>query len=206
MRLKPKLPVLKCQGLIKPLVLCCYLAVFIVSSVSAAPENETQPNLCDVPALEGMIRNTEVGSIYYKETYEDTKVLGELGISPVPGTLQFAELSSHESFGSDLPEKTKELISRFINTGNPHFVIVYHCPTEQITDVRIYADYWGAFSIPITKHTELPVKALYQVGPKYRKRKISTNVIKTISRDFKNTLSEVFHESQIKERKRASDP
>lgn len=126
------------------------------------------PNLCPKDKLEKIIKGSEVGSIDYSENYDNAAALAERKISIAAGQLQFAELQSQKIFGAKFPERTKDLINRFINSGSPHFSVIYHCPSQQIIDVKMYADYWGVEAMPVSEDKELPVAKLYAIGKKYR--------------------------------------
>jgi len=157
-----------------------------------------QTNVCPKDKLAKIIKGSEVGSVAYTENYDNAAALAELKISVTGSQQRFAALQSQKSFGEKFPEKTKELINRFINSGEPHFTIIYDCPSQKIVDVKMYADYWGVEAMPVSEGKELPVAMLYAIGKKYRGQKLSKAAIKAIASEYRKTLLKIFQTKNIR--------
>jgi hypothetical protein len=164
----------------------------LTNQLWSAPEVTIQANVCPKDKLAKIIKGSEVGTIDYTESYDNAAALTELKISPAGSGQRFAVMQSQKSFGEKFPEKTKELINRFINSGEAHFALIYDCPSQQIVDVKMYADYWGVEAMPVAEGKVLPVAKLYTIGKKYRGEKLSKATIKAIAKEFRKTLLNVF--------------
>ncbi len=183
--------------LIHRLMIACALMA-LTNQLWSAPEATTQANVCPKDKLAKIIKGSEIGTIDYTENYDNAAALAELKISPAGSGRRFAVMQSQKSFGEKFPEKTKELINRFINSGEPHFAIIYDCPSQQIVDVKMYADYWGVEAMPVAEGEELPVARLYAIGKKYRGQKLSKAAIKAIANEYRKTLLKIFQTKNIR--------
>ncbi|AFM12525.1 hypothetical protein [Turneriella parva] len=175
-----------------------HVCAIIVLTGPLWSQSADQTTVCPKEKLTKIIKGSEVGSIDYTDSYDNAMALKELKISPVGSEQRFAVMQSTKSFGEKFPEKTKELINRFINSGEPHFAIIYDCPTAQIVDVKMYADYWGAETMPVSEGQELRVAGLYAIGKKYRGQKLPKAAIKAIANEYRKTLQNIFQTKNIR--------
>jgi len=172
--------------------------LFLALAAQLWSQPPDQTNVCPSDKLAKIIKGSEVGSIYYTDSYENAAALEELKISVSGSQQRFAQMQSQKSFGDKFPEETKELINRFINSGEPQFTIIYDCPSRQIVDVKMYADYWGIEAMPISDRTELLVAELYTIGKRYRGKKLSKATIKAITKEYRKILLKVFQTRNIR--------
>ena len=159
-------------------------------------------NLCLNGQLETVIQGTMIS--YNKKDKPTTHLaeesLKKLSNSQKSRPIKIVELQSNRQFSDEFDEPTKKLINRYINSGDPHFVIVYACELNQILNVAMYADSWGVRKIQFRSDNkedlELDVKGIYYVGEKYRGQQLNKTVINAITRDFRTMLKDVFDQKK----------